>query len=86
MLICIFITLPFARLLPDGVAGALRGPLQPHDPLRPAHLLQLGAQTALQEYLFLLSAAHLQAEGGEVALRWRDSHYGHLQIHPRLQL
>ncbi len=75
-----------ACCVPDGVAGALRGPLQPHDPLRPPHLLQLGAQTALQEHLLLLPATHLQAEGGEAALRRRDSHYSHLQIHPSLQL
>lgn len=84
-LICVFLTLPHA-VFPDGVAGALRGPLQPHHPLRPPHLLQLGAQAALQEHLLLLPATHLQAEGGEAALRRRDSHYGHLQIHPSLQL
>lgn len=75
-----------ACFFPDGAAGTLRGPLQPHDPLRPSHLLQLGAQTALQEHLLLLSAAHFQAEGSAAALHRRDSHYGHLQIHPSLQL
>ena len=84
-LICIFLTFS-ACCFADGVAGALRGPLQPHHSLRPPHLLQLGAQTAIQELLLLLPAAHLQAEGSEAALRRRDSHYGHLQIHPCLQL
>jgi len=81
-----FLSSSSAHCVPDGAAGALRGPLQPHDPLRAPHLLQLGAQTALQEHLLLLPAAHLQAEGGEAALRRRDPHHGHLQIHPRLQL
>lgn len=71
---------------PDGVAGTLWGSLQPHDPFRSPHLLQLCAQTALQEHLLLLPAAHLQTEGGEAALRWWDSHYSHLQIHPSLQM
>lgn len=75
-----------ACCVPDGVAGALRGPLQPYDPLRPPHLLQLGAQAAIQKHLLLLPAPHLQAEGGEAALRRRDSHYSHLQIYPSLQL
>lgn len=76
----------FACYVPDGVAGTLRGPLQPYNPLRPPHLLQLSAQTALQEHLLLLPAAHLQAESGEAAMCRRDSHYSHLQIHPSLQL
>lgn len=75
-----------ACCLPDGVAGTLRGPLQPYHPLWPPHLLQLGAQAAIQKYLLLLPAPYLQAEGGAAALRRRDSHYGHLQIHPSLQL
>lgn len=72
--------------LSDGVTGVLWGPLQPHHSLGPTHLLQLGAQTALQEQLLLLSSAHVQAEGGEAALhRWETDH-SHLQIHPHLQL
>lgn len=70
----------------DGAAGALRGPLQPHLPLRSHHLFQLSAQAALQELLLLLPTTHLQVEGSEAALLWGDSHYGHVQIHPRLQL
>lgn len=79
-----------ARVLPccvsDGVTGVLWGPLQPHHSLGPTHLLQLSAQTALQEHLLLLPSAHVQAEGGEAALhRWETDH-SHLPIHPHLQL
>lgn len=79
-----------ARVLPccvsDGVTGVLWGPLQPHHSLWPAHLLQLGAQTALQEHLLLLPSAHIQAEGSEAALHRWETYHSDLQIHSHLQL
>lgn len=78
--------LSLSRCVPGGFAGLLWGPLQPHHSLRSAHLLQLGAQTALQEHLLLLPSAHVQAEGRAAALRGREAHHGDLQIHPHLQL
>lgn len=78
------------RVLPccvsDGVTGVLWGPLQPHHSLWPTYLLQLSAQTALQEHLLLLPSAHVQAEGGEAALHRWETYHSDLQIHPHLQL
>lgn len=82
----LFSSWPSALPYPDCATGALRGPLQSHNPLGPPDLLQLRAQAALQEHLLLLPTPHLQAESREAALHRRQPHHCHLQIHPGLQL